>query len=268
MDLFNVILTIGIGIFFLHYANRAMSSVRVFRSVFWGGLPDSQTIIDDEPIAVEGDVVVDRSAYAADRAVENTDSPVGAYLWRAAFSNRKNVIDFKNRTVREGRITFESGVESGQFGVASDNRPIRVDPTWLVDVHDGTLLSDLTVSGTHSQIKLTIPLWESPCIHLTSTKTTRTLDRVSDLIDVGRDVDLEEYYLEAKPIYDGTTVAVYGKLCIEQGEPVIRGSDTVPLVISDDGFDGLRRNLKRRLVKHGVTAVVCFSLIIAVWHYL
>lgn len=268
VSLFKILVCGFIGVFFLPYANRTVANARLFRSIFWGESYDSQEIVDGEPAAIEGNVIVDESAYVAERTVENTDTVVGAYLWRATFSNNKNVMDFKNRTVRDGRITFASGIEFGQFSVAGSNRAVRVDPTWLLDIHDSTQLSELTVSGIHSHLMISIPLWESPSVHLTGAKTKRTLDQISDLINTRDGEGLDRYHIESKPVREGNTIAVCGNIRIEQGVPVIYGTDTLPLAISDQGFDGLRKNLRRKIGKHGLVSISLLAIIVYIWYNL
>ncbi|OAQ54764.1 hypothetical protein HTG_04150 [Natrinema mahii] len=268
-DVIKIVLSIAIGILFLHYANRAVSSMSTFRSVFRSDVDTSREIVDGEPAAIEGPVTVEESAYASDRVVENTGPSVGFYLWRATFPSRNNVIDFENRTVREGRVTLQSGIESGTFGVRSNHGSIDIDSTWLLDTGNGIRLSELSVSGFHSHIKIAIPLWESSSLHLTTGKTSRTLDGISDLIDVripeNKQSKLDKYYLEAKPIRDGSTIAVHGKIRLEQGKPVLYGTDAVPLVISDQGFDGLRRALRTRMAKSGGISVALLTSIAVIW---
>ncbi|MFC6964462.1 hypothetical protein [Halocatena marina] len=255
-----------IGIFSLRFANRTARSARAFRSIFRIESDKVHEVIDGEPAAIEGAVIVDEPAYAADRTVDHTDSAVGAYLWRATFpKSNKKVIDFKNRNIRQARITFASGMEFGEFSVANNKRKIRVDPTWLLESHESTRLAELTAHGLNSDNAIAISLWDSPHIRLTGTKTKRTLDQLRDLTNTRDSKGLDSYHIESKPIHEDTTIAIYGNIRIEQGEPVIYGTDETPLTISEQGFDGLRNSLRFKIVKNGLVFLFSLSIIVFIF---
>lgn len=76
-----------------------------------------------------------------------------------------------------------------------------------------------------------------------------------------QDVDLAGYSLEAKPVSAGDTLAVRGNVRIENGRPVIRGTDETQLYISDRGFGTYRRNLRLRMLKYGLGLVLSLGLV-------
>jgi len=72
------------------------------------------------------------------------------------------------------------------------------------------------------------------------------------------DADAEEIpddeYFEARAILDGEMLAVSGEVSMEQGTPVLQGSDKEPLVLSDQGFDEFSRSLPSQILKYGLVA--------------
>lgn len=112
---------------------------------------------------------------------------------------------------------------------------------WLCERHDCNRLAKLTVTGFQANHVLTVSPWASPYIHLTSPTTTRTFDQLSDIIDTDEATELDRHQIESKPLRAGTTIALYGTIRLEEGEPVIYGTDETPLVLSEQGFDSLPR---------------------------
>src|SRR6056297_3061946 len=137
----------------IYYGNLAVKSCRIYYKLYLANHYDSGEITDGEPAAIGGTVSVDEPAYAADSVVENTGSKVGAYLWRSTFPTMLNSVDLKNRKIEKHTVTDESGMEFGRFIVARDGTKVRVDLSWLLDAHDGTRLSELTISSTRTPRK-------------------------------------------------------------------------------------------------------------------
>ncbi|WP_128476635.1 hypothetical protein [Halorussus pelagicus] len=251
----------------IYYGNLLVKSCRIYYKLYLANHYDRGEIIDGEPAAIEGTVSVDESAYAADSVVENTGSKVGSYLWRSTFPTMLNSIDLKNREVKEHTVTDESGMEFGGFIVAKDGKKVRVDLSWLLDVHDGTRLSELTISSTRTPRKFRPHLWKSPFVHISEAKTTRTVEEVNDIINGYDDIPPSEHHIESKPIRDGTTLAVCGNIRIEDGSPVIYGSDSLPLAISDQGFEGLRRKILFRIGKYSFVTFLWLGVVATIWVY-
>lgn len=210
----------------------------------------ASALVDGEPAALEGSVEVDDPADAADRAVD-ADAPVGAYVWRARFPAGGRKYDRETGELNEKQQTFASGIETGTVEVVDGGRSVELDPEWLVETHDGSTLSEVSVDGTKTNRYLRHFLWTSPYVHLTDTVTEGRLDRMAGAIARhDGDADLERHAFDAKAVTDGQTLAVRGEVRLEQGDPVLRGTDDTPLVVSDEGFDALAADLKRRVLKN------------------
>jgi len=248
---------------------RATNAARLYWSLSGIDLSGPTKLVDGEPTAIEGDVAVDDPAHAGERATDDADAPIAMYVWRTRFQKAgNNKIDFRNREIKPSMSTFASGVESGTFEVADGERAARVDPGWLVDAHESTTLSELEVGGIDSSDRLSVYPWDSHYVHLSDDATERPLGRMRGVVDThNSDVDLDEYHFESKTVPEGETLAVRGEVQIEQGEPVVRGTDETPLFVSDEGFDGLRNALRRRTLKYlsytGALVAVVVALVAA-----
>ncbi|WP_435364008.1 hypothetical protein [Haloarchaeobius sp. DYHT-AS-18] len=142
-----------------------------------------------------------------------------------------------------------------------------MDPSWLQEQYDTSRLAAIQ-SGKNVWIRFRHCLWNAPVVHMTADETTRTLDQLVGLFENVDTEGLEDHELDSVPVRDGDTIAVFGRLGVEDGERVVRGGDGLPFVLSDQGFDGLRRHLWRRLLKHGFRVAVPIVAIGAIWTYL
>ncbi|UVE50187.1 hypothetical protein KU306_14980 [Haloferax larsenii] len=237
----------------LYYAYRLTNAMRLYRSLS-GVIPDeSPTIVDGERVTVEGDVTVDEEAPASDRATDGLSAPVGMYVWQAAFPRSgQKVIDFENRTTRQARATFASGVEFGSFTVATENGELRVDPEWLRDTHDADQLAEVRPVGFLPSRTWHVYLWNSPYVQLADHSTELPLERLRGVIDDDPDIDLKNDYFLSKAVPEGTQLTVHGELSVDAGTPTIRGSEKTPLFLSDGGVDAIRRSLRGRALTYGV----------------
>ncbi|ELZ98995.1 hypothetical protein C440_01525 [Haloferax mucosum ATCC BAA-1512] len=248
-------------------AGHLLDTAIVLRSVSADG-PDEGGTLDSEPVTIVGEVVVTDPAWAADRVVDEFDRGVGAYLWRTtAPSKEGNTIDFDTWSVQPARRNRDTGLESGQFSVATGTDSLRVDPSWLQEQYDTARLRELS-PGWSNWITFRHSLWKSPAVHLTTDETIRTFDQVPDLFENIDAEPLEDYQLHSIPVRDGETITVCGQYTVENGERVIRGGDGAPLAISDQGLDEFRRYLRRRLLKHGFGVVALSATIVAIWYSL
>lgn len=129
----------------------------------------------------------------------------------------------------------------------------------------------MSVDGWNFNLNIAIPLSESPYIHLTSAITTRSFNEILDLINVDKPQpannrsDSKQFQVDVKPIREGTTISVYGNVRFEEGEPVIHGTDTVPLIISDREFDNLRQDLRTTMLKSGLVSVILITMLVSFW---
>jgi len=234
------------------YGYRSITAGRLYRSL--SGIDTHSTgIVDGQEAAVEGAVVVEEPAPGADSVADGVDDPVGAYVWRAWYPDAGNDYTLGETGIEKRQNTFASGIESGTFLVTDGGRDIRVDPDWIVDTHDGAALSEITPSNTQTSTPLSGRTWKSPYVHLEESFTERPFEAIEDVVGPYDAEDAADgYYLDAVAIPEGEQLSVRGEVTVEQGEPVIRGTDETPLAISDVGFDDLGSEARREALKYGV----------------
>ncbi|OTF01935.1 hypothetical protein [Halorubrum sp. SD683] len=258
-----ILLVIGVV-----YGYRALTALLVLRSLPRGEPAGSPTLVDGETVALTGELVVDQPVETGDAAVADADRSVGAYLWRARLPDNSN----SDLTIaewgweRQHWHTFASGVEYGAFGVAADGQTVRVDPSWLRETMDGERLAELTIGGVTNTQRFSVNLWNSWYTYLRNRTEHRSFRQFAGYVQRHNDgIDLDRRLLEARPLLDGTTVSVSGELRIEQGEPVLRGTDDTPLLLTDEGFDGYRRWLRQQAQRKGAVAAVVLAVAGSLW---
>jgi hypothetical protein len=243
----------------LWFGYRVLTAVALYRALSATDSYSATGIVDGETAAIEGNVVVEEPAALSERAVPDTTNPIGAFVWRILRPKRGNEyeIDFENRTLEQKTQTVEDGIEWGRFAVDDGHESIRVDPSWLAETHDSTSLSDASLSGLQSSSTISNRTWASPYMFLNDCATETTLDEMGDIVEADEtDATLRRQRFESKAIPEGQSLAVRGEVTVEQGDPVIRGTEETPLAISDRGFGGLGSNLKRQVAKYGLMALV------------
>lgn len=252
----------------LVYGYRTVTALSVLRSLPSAATEGSLSAVDGEPVALTGEVVVEEPVETAEAAVEDADRSVGGYLWRSRFPDNTN----SDLTIddwgweRQNWQTFASGVEWGRFGVAADGRTVRIDPGWLREATDTEPLERLEVGGTMKPDRLSVSLWDSWYTYLRDRTEHRSLRRFVGHVRRHNDgIDLDRYLLEARPLSEGTTVSVSGVLRLEQGEPVVRGTDETPLLLSDQGFDGHRRWLRKQALWKGSLVAGLLVAAVGLW---
>lgn len=262
VELFGVAVFVFVFPWSLWFGYRTVTAATLYRSLQGDASDSSGGLVAGETVAIEGTVDVDEPPDTAERAVDGVDSPIAAYVWRARFPRTgANAIDFENRELKQGKSTFASGIEPGTFTVADSGQEIRVDPEWLVERHEATELSELSVGGVNSSRSFHTYLWDSPYVHLTGDATEIPLDRMPAVVAKhDSSVDLDDYYLQSKAIRDGDTLAVRGTVVIDRGEPTIRGTGETPLGISDRGFEGLGADLRTRTIRSGFSSVALLAV--------
>lgn len=220
--------------------------------------------VDGDRIAVEGRVSVDETAPASELAVPDSSQPVGMYVWRVAKSDTgSNRIDFRNMEIKGDKDTVGAGIETGTLEVSSGGTAVRIDPTWIREAHDAPNLTDFTVVPGMDYRNFHLFLWRSPYVHLAGEETEVPLDRLEAVIEkYDAETSLADMWLQSRPAEAGDTLTVYGEVRSTDETLVIRGTDETPLFITNDGLDGLNRNLLRMMV--GSTAKTGFFLALAV----
>ncbi len=268
VDLLVLGLGVAIGVFAargLWEAAKAGITLRRAARVSEGDVSAGDTV------AATGAVFVDETAPLSDRLFDETTGDVGAYVWRAWFADASRyTYDFDRGEFRQGRNPFAAGVEAGRFGVADTGREVHVDPSWLDRAYDGDVLSELAVGNPVSNMKLpavfTRHVFDAVQLSLSATVADRSVERLTDVVDLYReDVAVDEFSVESRGVPAGTSLFVAGELRVTDGEWTVAGTNGTPLLLSDEGVDGLRRQLWWHGVKKGLwlaAAVVVPSLMV------
>ncbi len=236
----------------LAHGYRMLTALFVLRSLPSGDTDTPSSIIDGESVALTGELTVEEPVETAAAAVKDADRPVGAYLWQGRFSDNSN----SDLTIedwgweRQHWHTFASGIEWGRFGVDAGSQTVRIDPSWLRTALDAERLKQLEIGGINKHDRLSVYLWDSWYTYVRNRIEHRSFRRFAGYVQRQNDeIDLNRYLLEARPLLEDDEVSVCGEIQVDQGEPVLRGTDDVPLLLSDKGFDGHRRWLKRRVLR-------------------
>jgi hypothetical protein len=211
-------------------------------------------ITPDKTISVEGKVFVEEPAIATDRLFDNGTHDIGSYVWRAAFtSGGSYTYDFERSELRTVRRSFASGIETGRFGVSIGNKDAYVDPSWLCRAYDSEPLSEVTIGEHRSNVSLPLRLsqrlFDSPYLNLTTLGECRS-GELTDILEVKiHDNRTDEFVVEGRGIPADGQLFVSGTVRMNDGRPTIVGTEGVPLLISDTGQSGLRRQLIWTILK-------------------
>jgi hypothetical protein len=265
VDAGDIVLALFFGLASLWLGIRSVAATRLLLS-FPDDNAETAALVDGDPVTVTGEVRVEETAPASDRLWNDTDEATAMYLWRTTFPDAgRNVIDFRNREIRQSKSTFASGIEWDEFVVDDGSREVRVDPTWLLETHDGTRLSELTVGGVDRNRTFHTYLWDSPRVLLNGDTTETSLKSFSGIVNRhDTKVDLDDFSIESKPVTDGETLSVHGAVDAAGGTPVLRGTDDTPLLVSDRGMDALGSDLRTQAVKYGIPAAALLAVAVYV----
>ncbi|MFA1611794.1 hypothetical protein [Halobellus rubicundus] len=241
----------------LWFGYRAITAGMLYQSMAASedGIPS--TLVDGETVAIEGTVNVRDSPPLSDLFEIDAEGPIGAYVWRLKESESYNYnLDADESGADTNMITYASGIESGTFAVDDGRREIRIDTDWLAETHDS---DDITTASPDWTVttRLSKRSWRSQYIHLEDHWIVNPVAEVDGFDADAADESLDDEYVEAKAILDGETLAVCGEVTVEQGTPVLQGSDETPLVLSDQGFDAFGGRLRRQSLKYGLAAGGC-----------
>lgn len=202
-----------------------------------------------DTIAATGTVFVDDTAPLADQLFDDTTDDIGMYVWRAWFADAgRYTYDFERGEFRQGRNPFAAGIEAGRFGLSATGRELYVDTSWLDREYDGDTLTELEVGNPISNMKLpalfTRHVFDAVQLSLSATAADRSMELLTDIINLYReDVTVDEFNVESRGVPTGTSLFVAGQLRVEAGERQVVGTNTTPLLLSDNGADGLRQKL-------------------------
>ncbi|MFC6905352.1 hypothetical protein [Halalkalicoccus tibetensis] len=246
---------LGVGLW-LGY--QVVLSFRQYTTLSKAEPSGSAGLIDGEAATIEGQVLVDEPADEAGAgvALAERESALALLVWRIRrirHGGARVRIGGGNR--RRTNSTLASGIEPGEFRVATGNDEVRVNPEWLLSNH----ATDDTGSITSSDP------WSSPYIHLGNHTEEFEVDGRGGLpgsLDLGNGSiqfgDSERF--QSKAIPEGERVVVHGETAVENGEPVVRGTDGTALVISDQPIEGLVASLRNQVLKSGALAVAATAV--------
>ena len=255
VDAVGTLIGVGLLAFSLRCVHRAIIAGRLYRSVSTSENRSPSTLVDGEKVAIEGTVNVRDPPPLSDSLSIDEEESIGAYMWRLKESESYNYnLDAEEPGADMQMITYASGIESGTFTVDDGRREIRIDTDWLTETHDSdditTVSPDWTVSTGRSKRS-----WRSPYIQLEEHWTVNPSPIMEYIFDADAPEEIpDDEYFEARAILDGEMLAVSGEVSMEQGTPVLQGSDKEPLVLSDQGFDEFSRSLPSQILKYGLVA--------------
>ncbi|ELZ96691.1 hypothetical protein [Haloferax sulfurifontis] len=234
---------------------RAITAGILYRSVSAIEDESPSTLVDGETIAIEGTVNVRNSPPLSNSFPINEAKSIGAYVWRLKESESYNYnLDAEEPGADMNMITYASGIEAGTFSVDDGQREIRINTDWLAETHDSADITTVSPEWTVST-RLSERSWRSQYIHLEDHWIANSVADVEGLF--GADAAAEsrdDEYFEARAILDGEMLAVCGEVTVDQGTPVLQGSDETPLLLSDQGFAEFSRSLRRQLLKYGLAS--------------
>lgn len=257
-----------LGTIVLAHGYRALTALLVLRSLPTDDTDTQPSIVAGENVALTGELTVEDPVETAAAAVEDPDQPVGMYLWQSRFPDNSN----SDLTIedwgweRQHWHTFASGIEWGQFGIDTGSQTVRIDPSWLRTALDADRLDELEIGGVNKHDRFSVYLWDSWYIYLRNRIEHRSFQRFAG--DVQRhndDIDLDRYLLEARPLLEGDEVSISGEIHVEQGEPVLGGTDNTPLLLSDNGFGEHRRWLRQRIIRKGAFITGLLVVAVSLW---
>jgi len=239
----------------LWFGHRAITAGRLYQSVSTSADGSPSTLVDGETVAIEGTVNVRDPPPLSNALSIDEEASVGAYVWRLKESESYEYnLDAEEPGADMNMITYASGIESGTFTVTDGQREIRIDTDWLTETHDSAAIATESPDWTVSTF-LSKRSWRSPYIHLEEHWTVNSIADMEDIFDTEATEEIpDDEYFETRAILDGETLAVCGEVSVDQGTPVIQGSDKEPLVLSDQGFDEFSCCLRYQILKYGLAA--------------
>lgn len=240
---------------------------RAYLSLTTGEGSSSFAFAKGETATISGELVVDEIAPTSEYLVTAEDRP-GLIVWRV---RRGKQSQFDKRLGSEGDwMTNEAGIIAGELRIDNGHQEIRIDPEWIVTRHRNKNVTSLTESDLKGRGPWSSQAWESPYVYLNRHQHSYQLNE-DDVLP--REVrsrlsgELDRYQLEVKFLPEGVKTVAHGKLDIEDGVPVLRGSNDQPMVISDHSDVELYEYLRFRALKAGLYASVLFvvAVIFFIW---
>lgn len=240
---------------------RLFSVLRALIALWRRPQATATSLIPEETVSVEGTTFVEKSPIATDRLFDTDPRDIGSYVWRASFIIfGQSTYNFKHGEFRDVRRSFASGIETGRFGISTESKEIHVDPSWLCQAYDAESLSEVTIGEHRSNVSLPLGLsqrlFDSPYLNLTTIGECQS-DQLTDILDVRiHENRTHEFVVEGRGIPAGVELFVSGTVRIADGRPTIVGTEDAPLLISDTGRSGLRRQLIWAMLKKTLLLVL------------
>ena len=234
----------------LWFGYRAFTAGMLYRSLSTVDEEYPSTLVGGETVAIEGTVNVRDPPPLSNSLSLDDERSIGAYVWRLTQRKSHHYGDESSNL-----ITYASGVEFGTFTVDDGRFEVGIDTEWLAEAHGST---DVTAVSPEWRVSTLLSKlsWMSQYIHLEENRIVNPIPVMEYIFDADAPEAIpDDEYFEARAILDGEMLAVSGEVSIEQGTPVLMGSDKEPLVLSDQGSDGFNRSLRNQILKYGLAAV-------------
>lgn len=240
MDIIGVLVGIGFFVGSLWCGYRAIYLRRAYQSITGHNAGAQSSIVNGNEATVRGNVVVDEqvdAGNASDALLPSTSQPA-LLVWRIRRSNPWK--------------TVGAGIETGEFRIRDGTDDIRVDTSWLTERHGGNQLSAVTKTDLKKRGPRTKLPWQSPFLDMNTRPAKCMLDETTVLEpDVHADIgdEQERYQISIKSVYEGDTLTVHGHVVVDQGTPIIRGTNDVPMMISDREPAVLGAHIRTQLLR-------------------
>ena len=260
-EVIGFLLGIGFAVASVWHGYRGLNIGRAYRSVSKHNLSDKSSR-DGNRTTLEGKVVVDEpvTGGGSDSLVGSTARPA-LVIWRIRRGSGSKYDEAVGNCT-----TVKSGVDGGTFKIDTGVEEVRVDPTWITEYYNDATLQSISPSDMHGTGFRSKAAWEIPYVHKDLRRESFNISGrtvlPSDVYDqLGS--DQQKYRIDLKVIPGGAALAIHGRIDLEQGVLVIRGSDDAPMIVPCQGPRALKNTLRNRMVKVGVYAVILFIFAIA-----
>lgn len=263
-DVFGLLLGSGLSGASIWYGYRATKVRKAYNSVNEGD-EGPLNIVDGNTVTISGDVVVDEpvTTPGSDPLVESVSQPA-LVVWRLRRGKRSK---HDKKVGSSGDwTTVVSGIDSGSFRVNTEGKEVQVDPTWLVQRHGAGQLRSLSAADLDGSGLRSKEAWKTPYVHVTSKESFKLGEKtvLSPDVHTTAENSWKTYFLELRVLPEGSQLTIHGQIDVNQGTVFIRGSDDVPMSLSEQGTKTLRSFLHNQMLKSGGYSVLLliFAMIV------
>lgn len=252
-----VALLLAVGLWFTGSWVRLWLTARAIRRAE----TELTTIVEEETVTITDALLVEDSVTGpgASQRLES-DPPVGMAIWRLRRATQSGAL---SRRAGDWE-TIRSGIACGQVSIDAPVGRVELDPEWLAAT-DG--LESITVADLDRAPRRSDGVWTSPYVDITGPGQTVDLEDEpvlsSTVTQAIRDRD-RAYRLEVRSVSAGEQLTVHGRVSVDHGRPVIRGSRRVPLVLSDRRPAETTGALRQRAVKAASAALLWIGIAAAI----